>query len=387
MSRAMTPAQWLDQLLAIMIEQGASDLLITVGAPPSLKVNGQLIALGHQALTPDQVTELVNQALPAGLRARFNADQEANFALTSTDKGRFRVSAFCQRGQMAMVIRRIPSEIPRLTSLGLPDNINDLIRLKRGLVLIVGGTGSGKSTTLAAMVQARNETLGGHIISVEDPIEFVHPHKRAIINQREVGIDTESFEVALRNTLRQAPDVILIGEIRSQETMEHALTFAETGHLCLATLHANNANQALDRMIHFFPAERHPQVWMDLSLNLRAVVAQQLLPTLAGQRCAAVEMLLRSPRVADLIRQGEVSAIKEAMAQARDDGMQTFDQALYGLYQQGLVSQDVALSHADSANELRMMIKYGDRHDPGGNVSHPSIPENLAIRSDDPSDR
>ncbi|ATJ81199.1 PilT/PilU family type 4a pilus ATPase [Halomonas beimenensis] len=356
----MTAKEWLYQLLDIMIEKDASDLLISVKAPPTLKMAGKLTPMGEEGLSIEQVNELVGASMPDNYRQRFVDEHEANFALSLEGRGRFRVSAFRQRNQPAMVIRRIAFEIPHLEELSLPPVLGELANIKRGLVFVVGGTGTGKSTTLASMIQQRNETLGGHIISVEDPIEYVHPHRKAIINQREVGIDTDSFEVALKNTLRQAPDVILIGEIRTRETMEHALTFAETGHLCLATLHANNANQALDRIIHFFPHERHDQVWLDLSLNLRAIVAQQLLPTMDGGRCPAIEIMLKSPLIGDLVRKGEVSEVKNIMARSRDMGMQTFDQALYDLFRQGRISEEVALVHADSANDLRMMIKYGD---------------------------
>ncbi|PMR67768.1 PilT/PilU family type 4a pilus ATPase [Halomonas heilongjiangensis] len=361
----MTATEWLHQLLDIMVQREASDLLISVNAPPTLKMAGQLTPLGDQALSVQQVNELVNASVPEGLRARFQAEREANFALSLSGRGRFRVSAFQQRNQLAMVIRRIAFEIPHLEELSLPPVLGELANIKRGLVFVVGGTGTGKSTTLASMIQQRNETIGGHIISVEDPIEYVHPHRKAIINQREVGIDTDSFEVALKNTLRQAPDVILIGEVRTRETMEHALTFAETGHLCLATLHANNANQALDRIIHFFPHERHEQIWLDLSLNLQAIVAQQLLPTVDGGRCPAIEILLKSPLIGDLVRKGEVTEIKNVMARSRDLGMQTFDQALYDLFRAGRITEEVALVHADSANDLRMMIKYGDQNSEG----------------------
>lgn len=378
----LSPTQWLHQLLDIMVEQNASDLLISVGAPPSLKMPDGLVPLGQQRLTAHQVNELVTHTLPEGVRERFASEHEANFALSREGKGRFRVSAFQQRNQMAMVVRSIAIEIPRLEALGVPEQLAELAQAKRGLVLVVGGTGTGKSTTLAAMIQQRNETVGGHIISIEDPIEYLHPHKRAIVNQREVGIDTESFEVALKNTLRQAPDVILIGEIRTRETMEHALTFAETGHLCLATLHANNANQALERIIHFFPHERHEQIWMDLSLNLRAVVAQQLLPTLAGGRRAAIEIMLQSPRIADLIRKGEVAEIKAAMAKSRDAGMQTFDQALHDLHQTGHISREVAMAHADSANDLRMLLNVSDAK--GRNLSlDEQVPSHLSLRDGD----
>ncbi|MCH4564324.1 PilT/PilU family type 4a pilus ATPase [Halomonas sp. EGI 63088] len=378
----MTATEWLHQLLDIMVQQEASDLLISVNAPPTLKMAGQLTPLGDQVLSAEQVNELVNASVPEGLRERFQTEREANFALSLTGRGRFRVSAFQQRNQLAMVIRRIAFEIPHLEELSLPPVLGELANIKRGLVFVVGGTGTGKSTTLASMIQQRNETIGGHIISVEDPIEYVHPHKKAIINQREVGIDTDSFEVALKNTLRQAPDVILIGEVRTRETMEHALTFAETGHLCLATLHANNANQALDRIIHFFPHERHEQIWLDLSLNLQAIVAQQLLPTMDGGRCPAIEILLKSPLVGDLVRKGAVTDIKNAMARSRDLGMQTFDQALYDLFRAGKITEEVALVHADSANDLRMMIKYADQNSEGLSRSREAA-SNLSLRSED----
>ncbi len=379
----MTAQEWLNQLLDIMVQKDASDLLISVGAPPTIKMAGKLTPMGEQGLSVQQVNELVNATIPEVTMARFEAEHEANFALSLKGKGRFRVSAFQQRNQKAMVIRRIGFEIPHLEELSLPSTLGDLANNKRGLVFVVGGTGTGKSTTLASMIQQRNETLGGHIISVEDPIEYVHPHKKAIINQREVGIDTESFEVALKNTLRQAPDVILIGEVRTRETMEHALTFAETGHLCLATLHANNANQALDRIINFFPIERHAQVWLDLSLNLRAIVAQQLLPTLDGGRCPAIEIMLKSPLIGDLVRKGEVSEIKNVMSRSRDLGMQTFDQALYDLFKAGKISEEVALVHADSANDLRMMIKYGGGEGSEGIGQAKEAASQLSLKRDD----
>jgi twitching motility protein PilU len=378
----MTVTQWLHQLLGIMVDQQASDLLISVGAPPSLKTPQGLVPLGRQPLSSSQVRSLVLNAVPEKQRERFQEEHEANFALSLENAGRFRVSAFQQRNEPAMVVRRIAQTIPTLSALGVPSQLAALANAKRGLVLVVGGTGTGKSTTLAAMIQERNASVGGHIITIEDPIEYLHPHQRGIVNQREVGVDTESFEVALKNTLRQAPDVILIGEVRTRETMEHALTFAETGHLCLATLHANNANQALERILHFFPHERHEQVLMDLSLNLRAVVAQQLLPTQQGGRCAAIEILLSSPRVVDLIRKGRIDELKQAMAGSRDAGMQTFDQALYALYQAGQVSQQVALAHADSANDLRLMIKQGDAV-ASGKPLDAQVPSHLALRDGD----
>jgi len=361
----MTPSQWFEQLLDIMLAKQASDLLISTGAPPCLKLDGKLVALGDVPLQPDQVRELVATALPSGRRDTFEVEHEANFALSLSGKGRFRVSAFFQRSQPAMVVRRIAFDIPDLESLGLPAVTGTLASIRRGLVLVVGGTGSGKSTTLASMIQHRNRTVGGHIICIEDPIEYMHPHQRGIINQREVGIDTESYEVALRNALRQAPDVIMIGEIRSRDTMELALGFAETGHLCLATLHANSADQAIERILSLFPPSRQDQVWMDLSLNLRAVVAQRLLPRQDGAgRCVAAEILLKSPLISELIRRGEVAELKDLMRRSREQGMQTFDQALYALFRRGDISEELALAHADSANDLRVLIRYGARRHP-----------------------
>ncbi len=370
---AESARKWLHQLLSTVIKREASDLLISINAPPTLKMAGRMTPLGEAPLSQAQVKALVNVALPDSQRERLQREQEANFTLSVPRLGRFRVSAFQQRGQPAMVLRRISFDIPTLESLSLPASLGDLVTIKRGLVFVVGGTGSGKSSTLAALIQRRNTTIGGHILCIEDPIEYIHAHQNAIINQREVGVDTESFEIALKNTLRQAPDVIMIGEVRSQETMQHALSFAETGHLCLATLHANNANQALDRIINFFPVERHPQVWLDLSLNLRAIVAQQLLPATNGGRQVAVEVLRHSPLIGDLIRKGKVPEIKELIGRSNDLGMQTFDQSLYRLFREGLISEDVALVHADSANELRLMIQFG--HETGEAANQ--VKENL----------
>jgi len=311
--------------------------------------------------TFSQVRSLVLNAVPEKQRERFQEEHEANFALSLENAGRFRVSAFQQRNEPAMVVRRIAQTIPTLSALGVPSQLAALANAKRGLVLVVGGTGTGKSTTLAAMIQERNASVGGHIITIEDPIEYLHPHQRGIVNQREVGVDTESFEVALKNTLRQAPDVILIGEIRSRETMDYAIAFAETGHLVLATLHANNANQALDRIIHFFEADRHAQLHMDLSLNLRAMVAQQLIPTPDGNsRRAAIEILINTPLLSDYIRKGEIHEIKDLMKRSRELGMQTFDQALYDLYKAGEITYKDALKHADSPNDLRLTIKLSE---------------------------
>jgi twitching motility protein PilU len=355
-----------DKLLKLVVEKGASDLFITAGRPPTCKINGKLLSVGKSTLSPEQARDLVYGVMNEEQQVEFHDTHELNFAINTRGLGRFRVSAFYQRNLVGMVLRRIEVNIPLISDLGLPSIIEDLAMTKRGLIIFVGATGTGKSTSLASMIGHRNENSSGHIISIEDPIEFIHQHRGCIVTQREVGVDTESFEVALKNTLRQAPDVIMIGEVRTRETMEHAVTFAETGHLCLCTLHANNANQALDRIIHFFPSDRHDQIWMDLSLNLRAMVAQQLIPTIDGQgRQAAVEVLLNTPLVSDHIRKGEVHLLKELMAKSNEQGMQTFDQALYKLYSDGEVTYDAALAHADSPNDLRLMIKLGsDAHDP-----------------------
>lgn len=350
----------IDKLLQLMTEKGASDLFISAGVSPSIKLHGQVMPVSSQVLSPEQTRELVLGTMNEQQRQDFARDRECNFAISSRGVGRFRVSAFYQRNLIGMVLRRIETQIPTIDELGLPETIKELAMTKRGLVIFVGATGTGKSTSLAAMVGHRNENSRGHIISVEDPIEFVHQHKGCIITQREVGIDTDSFEVALKNILRQAPDVILIGEVRTRESMEHAITYAETGHLCLCTLHANNANQALDRILHFFPPERHSQLWMDLSLNLKAIVAQQLLPTRDGKgRRACVEVLLNTPLAADFIRKGDVAGLKEVMKESVEQGMQTFDQALYELYSNGEITYQDAIAHADSANDLRLMIKLG----------------------------
>ncbi|WP_027848310.1 PilT/PilU family type 4a pilus ATPase [Marinospirillum minutulum] len=365
--------------LKTMAERKGSDLFITTGMAPSMKVDGQLEALVDQKLSADQARELVLGIMNQEQREEFRAKKECNFAISAAGIGRFRVSAFYQRNQAGMVLRRIEFDIPQLDALNLPEIIKDLAMTKRGLILFVGATGTGKSTSLASMIQYRNENSRGHIISIEDPIEFIHQHKQCIVTQREVGIDTESFEVALKNTLRQAPDVIMIGEVRNRETMEYALAFAETGHLCLATLHANNADQALERVIHFFPTERHPQIFMDLSLNLRGIIAQQLVPTPDGKgRRAAIEILLNTPLVSDIIRKGEIHQLKNLMKKSRDLGMQTFDQALFDLFNQGLVSEQEALLHADSPNDLRLMIKLGS--DSAGDSSGSNIFDKAASK-------
>ncbi|WP_049722792.1 PilT/PilU family type 4a pilus ATPase [Gilvimarinus polysaccharolyticus] len=353
-----------NRLLQLMVDKGASDLFITAGVPPSIKLHGKVVPATATALTPEKVRELVLSVMNDKQRREFLESKELNFAISARGIGRFRASAFYQRNLAGMVLRRIETIIPRVDDLNLPEIIKELAMTKRGLVMFVGATGTGKSTSLAAMIGHRNRNSKGHIISIEDPIEFIHQHEGCIITQREVGIDTDSFEVALKNTLRQAPDVILIGEVRSRETMEHAIAFAETGHLCLCTLHANNANQALDRVIHFFPADRHRQLWMDLALNLKGIVAQQLIPTPDGQgRRACLEVLLNTPLASDLIRKGDVSELKELMKKSNELGMQTFDQALYALYDNGEITYEDALSHADSPNDLRLMIKLGSETD------------------------
>lgn len=354
----------LDRLLILMVEKGASDLFITAGVPPSIKLNGKVVPVTTTPLSPEKTREICLSVMNDRQRKEFMTDKELNFAISARGVGRFRASAFFQRNLVGMVLRRIETKIPSVDDLGLPEIIKELAMTKRGLVVFVGATGTGKSTSLAAMVGHRNKNSKGHIISIEDPIEFIHQHQGCVITQREVGIDTASFEVALKNTLRQAPDVILIGEVRSRETMDHAIAFAETGHLCLCTLHANNANQALDRIIHFFPADRHPQLWMDLSLNLKAVIAQMLIPTPDGNgRRACLEVLLNTPLASDIIRKGNVHELKELMKKSNELGMQTFDQALYELYDSGEITYEDALSHADSSNDLRLMIKLGSESD------------------------
>lgn len=348
----------IEKLLAVMVTKKASDLFITVGVAPSMKINGKMTPVAKTALNEELVEKIVLGAMDEKQREVFLEKKELNFAIASGSSGRFRVSAFYQRNNMGMVLRRIETIIPRPEDLDLPEVLTDLVMEKRGLLILVGATGAGKSTTLAALLGHRNRHSKGHIISIEDPIEFVHQHEGCIITQREVGIDTESFEVALKNTLRQAPDVILIGEVRSRETMEHALAFAETGHLCLCTMHANNANQALDRIMNFFPSEKHNQLWMDLSLNLNAMIAQQLVPTPDGKgRKACIEILINTPLVSDMIRKGDVYSLKEQMTKSRELGMQTFDQALYDLYKAGQITYEDALAYADSTNDLRLLIK------------------------------
>lgn len=350
-------------LLALMVKKKASDLFITAGRPPTLKVDGILVEVSKTPLTADQSFMIVSGIMNQRQKDEFEKTKECQFAISVRNLGRFRASAFTQRDSAGMVLRRIENEIPDADTLNLPPILKELIMEKRGLLILVGGTGTGKSTSLASLIKHRNQNSSGHIITVEDPIEFQHRHLGCIITQREVGIDTESYEVALKNTLRQAPDVILIGEIRTRETMQHAITFAETGHLCLSTLHANNANQALDRILHFFPEEMHSQLLMDLSLNLRGIIAQQLIRRADGKgRYPAVEILINTPTAKDYIRKGEIHKLKELMKDSRELGMQTFDQALYDLYIAGKISYEDALISADSKNEVRLMIKLGTEH-------------------------
>jgi twitching motility protein PilU len=345
-------------LLKLMIHKKASDLFITAGMPPSLKVDGKVTPVTKQALTPEQSRAFAYGVMTEEQRRQFEAHNECNFSISPQEIGRFRVNVFMQQGRVGLVLRAIEMKIPKFDELSLPKVLADIALTKRGLVIFVGATGSGKSTSLAAMIGYRNEYSYGHIITIEDPIEFVHDHRNCIVTQREVGVDTETFESALKNTLRQAPDVILIGEIRARETMDYAIQFAETGHLCLATLHANNANQALDRIINFFPEEKRSQLLMDLALNLKAIISQRLIVKKDGKgRVPAVEVMINSPLISDLIMKGDVPGIKEIMAKSGEAGMQTFDQSLFTLYEAGLISYDDALRNADSQNDVRLRIK------------------------------
>ena len=355
-------SKFVNDLLRLMITRNGSDLFLTADFPPAIKVDGKVTKISPQPLTGQHTLALARSVMSDKQAAEFERTKECNFAVSPQGVGRFRVNAFVQQGHVGMVMRTIPKNIPSIDSLNLPQVLKEVAMTKRGLVIFVGATGSGKSTSLAAIVDHRNENSYGHIITIEDPVEFVHPHKNCIITQREVGIDTEGWEAALKNTLRQAPDVILMGEIRDRETMEHAVAFAETGHLCLATLHANSANQALDRVINFFPEERRQQLLMDLSLNLKGLVSQRLMPRQEGRgRVAAVEILLNTPLISDLIFKGEVSEIKEIMKRSRELGMQTFDQALFDLYESQSITFEDALRNADSVNDLRLQIKLHSR--------------------------
>ncbi len=372
-------------LLRKMIEKEGSDLFLTSGFPPAIKVDGTIHKATDSPLTPDQSAMMVRSIMNDKQVKEFDATKECNFAIAPQGIGRFRVSAFIQQGMVGAVLRTITTEIPTLHDLDLPPILKDVVMNKRGLVIVVGGTGSGKSTTLAAMIGHRNENSKGHIVSIEDPVEYVHPHKGCVITQREVGVDTESWHAALKNTLRQAPDVILIGEIRDRETMEYGIQFSETGHLTLATLHANSANQALDRIINFFPEERRTQLLMDLSLNTKAFVSQRLIPRESGVgRVAAMEIMLNSPLIADLIFKGEVGHIKEIMAKSTRLGMQTFDQALFRLYEDGVISYEEAMRNSDSKNELRLRVKLESKRE--GKLDEQQS-DSLQIMEDDKAQR
>ena len=357
--------RFMDELLVSLYNKGGSDLFIIAGAAPSMRIHGKVTPVMDKKLTAEHILALAHCLMIDAEREDFKGSKECNFAIALPSISRFRVNALVQRGSAGLVVRIIPDEIPSFEDLHMPDVLSQIAMTKRGLVIFVGGTGSGKSTSLASMIDYRNENSNGHIITIEDPVEFVHSHKGCIVTQREVGTDTDSFEVALKNTLRQAPDVILIGEIRDQKTMEHAIAFAETGHLCLATLHANNTNQALDRIINFFPEARHKQLLLDLSLNIKALISQRLLPTPSGKgRRAAVEVLLNSPLMSDMIMKGEVHEIKALMKKSKDQGMQTFDQALFELLDSNAITIEEAMRNADSVNDLRLRIKLE-----GGNSS------------------
>ena len=354
--------QFMHNLLRAMLSKKASDLFITAGFPPAFKVDGKMTPVSNQTLTPQHTADLARAMMNDKQAAEFEQTKECDFAVAPAGIGRFRVNAFVQQARVGMVMRTITATIPKMEDLKLPQVLKDVVMSKRGLIMFVGGTGSGKSTSLAAMIGYRNENSYGHIVTIEDPVEFVHEHKNCLITQREVGVDTDSWHVALKNTLRQAPDVILIGEVRDRDTMDHAIAFAETGHLAMGTLHANSANQALDRIINFFPEDRKAQLLMDLSLNIRAIVSQRLVPMKDGKgRRAAIEILLNSPLISDLIFKGEVHEIKAIMAKSRELGMQTFDQALFDLYEAGEISYEDALRNADSVNELRLNIKLNSK--------------------------
>jgi twitching motility protein PilU len=368
MERAQA-TELIHNLLRGMLSKKASDLFITAGFPPAFKVDGKMTPVSPQALTAQHTQELARSIMNDRQAAEFEASHECNFAISPPGIGRFRVNVFMQQQRVGMVMRTITTTIPDFDAMGLPPVLKDVVMTKRGLAILVGGTGSGKSTTLAAMIGYRNKNSYGHIITIEDPVEYVHDHINCVITHREVGVDTENWHAALKNTLRQAPDVILIGEIRDSETMEHAIAFAETGHMCLATLHANSANQALDRIINFFPEERRAQLLMDLSLNVRALISQRLIPKIGGSgRAAAIEIMLNSPLISDLIFKGEVNEIKSVMGKSREIGMQTFDQALFDLYESDTISYEEALKNADSLNDLRLNIKLHSQHSKDTNV-------------------
>lgn len=379
--------------LELLAKHDGSDLYLSTGAPPSGKFQGVLKPLSKEPLKPGQIAEMIKEVMDEDQKKEFEQELELNMAISLPGIGRFRLNMFRQRNEVSVVARNIVTDIPKFDDLGLPEVLKKVITEKRGLILFVGGTGSGKSTSLASLIDHRNATSAGHIITIEDPVEYVHNHKKSIINQREVGVDTKSFQAALKNTLRQAPDVILIGEIRDAETMEHALAFAETGHLAISTLHANNANQALDRIINFFPSERHAQILQDLGLNMQAIISQRLVPTVDNKRVAAVEVLLGTKTIQDLIYKGDIDSIKEIMAKSETLGMQTFDAALFKLYESGKISLDEALKNADSANNLRLRIKLAEGDIPGeaspassqsaSSTAEPSAFEGLSLEKTD----
>ncbi|MEY4756269.1 MAG: hypothetical protein RJA34_1167 [Pseudomonadota bacterium] len=370
--------KFINDLLKLMASRNGSDLFITADFPPAIKVDGKVTKVSPQPLNSGHTMALARSVMSDKQIAEFERTKECNFAIAPAGIGRFRVNAFVQQGKVGMVLRVIPTTLPTIDALGVPPVLKDIAMTKRGLVILVGATGSGKSTTLAAMVDWRNENSFGHIITIEDPVEFVHPHKNCVVTQREVGLDTESWDAALKNTLRQAPDVILMGEIRDHATMEHAVAFAETGHLCLATLHANSANQALDRIVNFFPEERRAQLLMDLSLNLKSMISQRLIPKQdAKGRVAAIEVMINSPLISDLIFKGDVAEIKEIMKKSRNLGMQTFDQALFDAYEANLITYEDALRNADSQNDLRLQIKLNSNRGRSGDLGEGT--EHLAI--------
>jgi len=364
--------------LKILSSEGGSDLYLSTGAPPCAKFEGHLKPIASDILQPGELKEIAHEIMDPTQQADFESELEMNLATSISGYGRFRINIFVQRNEVAIVARNIVAEIPQWQDLRLPSILVDVVMRKRGLVLFVGATGSGKSTSLAALLDHRNSNSSGHIVTIEDPVEYVHSHKKSIVNQREVGVDTRSWHNALKNTLRQAPDVILIGEIRDRETMEHAIAFAETGHLCISTLHANNSNQALDRIINFFPEDRRAQLLMDLSLNIQCIVSQRLIPTTTGSRCAAIEVMLGTPMVADLVLKGDIDGLKEVMKKSENIGMKTFDTALFELYKEGLITEEEAVRNADSANNVRLNIKFAkeEMESGGSGLSLESIDDN-----------